>query len=309
MLGFRSVSAKGIRRLKEFAALHKLLKTLDAGRHLADPDRFRERAEALDQLDAFHLDAETSTDNATSGELALHRRARELRTELEEANSRFYESIRNAIRRGAGRDALMRCAEAAGGSVERTASSDNGDSYDYLDALVSGVLQFADPDAPKIHLSPEMVAYQPTPARHVFEFIRRAKLSAEDVFIDLGSGLGHVPLQVATCTKTRAIGIELEPAYVESARRSAEGLQLNNATFLASDAREADLSSGTVFYLYTPFRGTILSAMLDRLRAEATTRAIRVCTFGPCTPVVAAESWLTLDETESSRISVFRSLK
>jgi hypothetical protein len=294
--------------LNEFAVLDNLLKTLDAGRHFADYDSFRERAEALDRLDAFDLDAEAPTDNAASDQLALYQRARELRAELEDVNSRFCDSIRDAIRRGAGRDALLRCAdESTDGTTQRTNSSEDGDSYDYLDELVSGVFQFAAPDAPKIHLSSEMVAYQPTPARHVFEMIRRAKLTAEDVFIDLGSGLGHVPLLVAICTKTRVIGIELEPAYVESGRHSAEELRLSNAKFLSSDVRDADLSSGTVFYLYTPFRGSILREVLDRLRAEADTREIRVCTFGPCTPIVAEEIWLSLGARESGRVSVFRS--
>src|SRR6201999_1757176 len=132
-----------------------------------------------------------------------------------------------------------------------------------------------------------MVAYQPTPARHIFDLIRRTKLDAEDVFIDLGSGLGHVPLLIATCTKARAIGIELEPPYVECARRCARELNLTNANFLSEDVRETDLSSGTVFYLYTPFRGAILRTVLDQLHAQAKKLAIRVCTFGPCTPIVA----------------------
>jgi hypothetical protein len=189
-----------------------------------------------------------------------------------------------------------------------TNASEDGDSYDHLDELIAGVFQFAVPHAPKIELSSEMVAYQPTPARHVFGMIRRAKLTAEDVFIDLGSGLGHIPLLVATCTEARAVGIELEPSYVECAMRCARNLNLANAPFLAMDVRDADLSGGTVFYLYTPFRGAILRTVLDRLRAEANTRAIRVCTFGPCTPTIAAESWLALDPTESDYVSVFRSL-
>jgi hypothetical protein len=294
--------------LNESAALRNLLNTLDAACHLADSDRFGERAEALERLDAFDLDAEASSDNVTSDQFALYRRARDLRAELEDANSRFCARIRDAIRRGAGRDALLRCAaEAASGRTERTNSTDDGDSYDYLDELVSGVFQFTVPGAPKIHLSSEMVAYQPTPARHVFEMIDRMKVTAKDVFVDLGSGLGHVPLLVAICTETRAIGIELEPAYVESARHSAEELRLGNAIFLTGDARDVDFSSGTIFYLYTPFRGSILRVVLDRLRAEANTRAIRVCTFGPCMPAVAAESWLALDPIESGRVSVFRS--
>jgi hypothetical protein len=137
--------------------------------------------------------------------------------------------------------------------------------------------------------------------------IRRTQLTAQDVFVDLGSGLGHVPLLVAICTDARAIGIELEPAYVECARRSAEALRLTNATFLTQDARVADLSSGTVFYLYTPFCGAILRVVLDQLRLIATTRDIRVCTFGPCTAIVAAEPWLTQDPVEASYISFFRS--
>jgi phosphoribosylcarboxyaminoimidazole (NCAIR) mutase len=309
MLELSSAVAKGIRRLSEFAALRNLLKTLDTDRYLANSDRFRERAEALDLLDAFDLDSKASLGEPEPGHVALYRRAQDLQTELEAANIRLYESIRNSIRSGDGRNALLRCVgEAPGETMGQSDAPPKGDSYDCLDELISGVFGFVAPEAPEIDLSSEMVAYQPTPARHVFEFIRRAKLAAKDVFIDLGSGLGHLPLLIATCTSACAIGIELEPAYVDCARQSAKELQLPNATFLGSDAREADLSSGTVFYLYTPFRGAILRTVLDRLRAEANTRAIRVCTFGPCTPTIAAESWLALDPTESGYVSVFRSL-
>jgi hypothetical protein len=308
MLELSSRVAKGIRRLSGFAALQKLLKTLDADRYLADSDRFRKRVVALERLDAFDLDAEASGGDVSPEHVALYRQARELRTELEAANARLYERVREAIRHGAGCNALLRyAAEPVDETADGTNTPKNGDSYDCLDELVSGVFRCAIPDEPKIDLSSEMVAYQPTPARHVFELIRRAKLTAEDVFIDLGSGLGHVPLLIATCTNARAVGIDLEPAYVESARHSAEELRLNNAKFLAMDARDADLSSGTVFYLYTPFRGAILRTVLDRLRHAAANRAIRVCTFGPCTPVVAAESWLALDPAESGGVSVFRS--
>jgi len=156
-------------------------------------------------------------------------------------------------------------------------------------------------------LSAEMVAYQPTPARHIFDLIRHIQLTAQDVFVDLGSGLGHLALLIAICTDARCIGVELEPSYVACSVKIARELNLTKATFLALDAREADLSGGTVFYLYTPFRGAILRAVLDRLRLESVTREIRVCTFGPCTPIVAAESWLSFDPAESSHMPMFRS--
>jgi len=79
-------------------------------------------------------------------------------------------------------------------------------------------------------------------------------------------------------------------------------------TFLQQDARVADLSDGTVFYLYTPFTGTILRSVLDALRQEAANREILVCTFGPCTPIVAKEPWLAaVDPIEVNRIAIFRS--
>jgi hypothetical protein len=79
-------------------------------------------------------------------------------------------------------------------------------------------------------------------------------------------------------------------------------------TFAQQDARTADLAAGTVFYLYTPFLGTILRAVLDALRREAASRPIRICTFGPCTPIIAREPWLleTTGTLAEDRIAVFR---
>ena len=301
--------AKGTRSLGASTGLQRLVDEIEADPSLTAPDRFRERIDALDRLDTYSLDTQILLAGSASSLAALHACAVALRTKLEGANSEFYQGVRDAIRRGAGRDVLLRWDSLP----KREAPSHDGttpadaDSYDYLDELVSGVFRFAVTDEPKANLSAEMVAYQPTPARHVFDLIRRMQLTEQDVFFDLGSGLGHVPLLVAICTGARCVGVELEPSYVKCARNSAQELSLANATFLTQDAREADLSSGKVFYLYTPFRGAILRAVLDRLRLEALTREIRVCTFGPCTPIVAAESWLMLDSEELRHISVFRS--
>lgn len=72
--------------------------------------------------------------------------------------------------------------------------------------------------------------------------------------------------------------------------------------------READLSAGTVFFLYTPFTGAILRTVLDRLRHEARRRPIRICSYGPCTPLIAQELWLeTNSELTTDHIVLFRS--
>src|SRR6202000_421002 len=94
--------AKGTRRLSGFAALQNLVKAIEADRYLTDSDRFRERAAALDLLDAFELESEASRGDVSSGHLASYRRAMEIQAELEAANSRLYERIRDSIRGGAG---------------------------------------------------------------------------------------------------------------------------------------------------------------------------------------------------------------
>ena len=273
---------------------------------LLDPSQLRQRVEALDLLDAHFPDARQSISAAASNTAELYRRARAIYARLEAVNCELYEGIRVEIQRGGRPEALLRWG-ASSAEMEGVAGPAKGMGYDYLDELISGVFQFEEPDDEPVRRA-EMVLYQPTPARHIFTLIDVTALTAADVLVDLGSGLGHVPLLAATLTSARSIGIELEASYVERARQCAQRLNLNRVTFIEQDARAADLSTGTVFYLYTPFTGSILSSVLGRLRREAAARPIRVCTYGPCTSAVAEESWLEATATPvPHRITLFRS--
>ena len=288
-------------------ALQNLISELQQDPSLDEPHRLRGRIEALDHLDAHLSDGQVSTVVPESIEAALYHQARAIYAKLESANFKLYQAIRHDIQRGAGPDSLLRWVPKSG----RTATAvnlANGESYDYLDDLISGVLQFRRPSAEAVQLAAEMVFYQPTPARHIFDLIDRIALTERDLLIDLGSGLGHVPLLASICTGARCVGIELEASYVDCARESTQALNLNKVTFIQRDVRESDLSGGTVFYLYTPFIGTILQAVLNSLRLEALRREIRICTFGPCTRIVAEEQWLKVVESlEMDRIAIFRS--
>jgi len=271
-------------------ALHALVEALERDETLVRPGRLRERIEALDRLDASMPD---------DGEWM--RRVQAIQQELEAANRGEYESMRQAIQRGEGREAMLRWWHA--GDIGAPVA---GDGYNWLDELVAGVLPFDAPGEAGA-LAPEMVFYQPTPARHVFDLLDRLALTAKDVLVDLGSGLGHIPLLAAICSDACGMGVEIEGAYVESSRRCARKLGLANAHFTHGDARGADLGLGSVFYLYTPFTGTILRSVLDALRREASRRTFRVCCFGPCSAVLAAESWLAADDTpEPGRVAIFR---
>lgn len=280
-------------------ALEKLLGELEQDRGLLAPDQLRRRAEALDRLETGLIHA---PDPADTHAAALYHRAEAFADELEAVDRALYQSLREDIKQGCGAEAL------SGWSRELAAEGVRGEGYDYLDTLASGILQLDEPDLHGNALGAEMVLYQPTPARHIFDFIHRAELGERDVLIDMGAGLGHVSLLSAICTSAHCVGIELEQAYVESASKAAQGLNLRNVRFLHQDARSVDLSSGTVFYLFTPFTGSILRHVLGMLEREAATRAIRVCTLGPCTKVVCAQPWLQADgATRVDRVAIFRS--
>jgi Methyltransferase domain len=287
-----------------------LVEQLDNDTSLLEPDRLRERLEGLDLLDAYFPDTHHPVSDAEPNAAGLHRRARAVYARLEAVNFELYQSIRNEIQRGDRPDTLLWWARSSA-EIEDVAGPVNGigyDYYDYLDELISGVFQFEEPSAGPVQREAERVAYQPTPTRHIFSLIGLTALTEADVLIDVGSGLGHVPLLVSICTGARSIGIELEAAYVERARQCAQRLNLDGVTFIRQDARAADFTVGTVFYLYTPFTGSILSDVLNHLRCEAAQRQIRICTYGPCASAVAEEPWLEAAAApDTHRITLFRS--
>jgi hypothetical protein len=271
--------------------LAMLLDELESRSSLTQPECVRERLDALDAIDRCLALSDAADDPLLS-------RAEAVVGQLEAINTALYRSIRDDIRGGRGAASLLQ--------LLASAEPPEGDGYDALDELVGGVLDFEAPRLQAATLSAGMVAYQPTPARHVFAMLARTRLGKDDVLVDLGSGLGHVPLLAAICTGARAVGVELESAYVACARQVVADLALAGVEFREQDARAVDFGTGSVFYLYTPFRGALMREVLDRLRAEAARRELRICTFGPCTPIVAREPWLsTSDEPRMDRIVVF----
>jgi hypothetical protein len=287
--------------------LQASLTLLEADSSLFLRDQLRKRLIALDDLDAGFggFDCEDSTRCRYS---RLHQRAKALRIRLEAANAELYRALRSVIGRGGQPRALLQWLEDSA-IVHEPRSPSPGLGFDYRDELMSGVLQLPEPSEPNLQPSPEMVPYQPTPVRHILHLIAAALIAEDDVFVDLGSGLGHVPLMVSMITGAQSVGIEMQAAYVVSARECAQSLQLSRVQFIAQDARDADLSRGSVFYLYSPFKGSILADVLGALRRESMHRSIKICSLGPCTHRVSDETWLKTSElSDTGSITVFDSL-
>jgi hypothetical protein len=249
---------------------------------LLQPAHFARRMEVLDDVDALL----PYIGLANSGSSTLLTRARAFSARLDSANAELYNSIRTQIQKGICPVEFLPFLRAP------LSIAPCGLAYDYLDDLVSGIFQFDPPAEEPRALGPESVFYQPTPARHIFHLISAAAIIPTDTVVDLGSGLGHVPLLVSICSGASSIGVELDPAWVAIGKNGARSLNLRNVTFLAQDARDADLPTGTVFYLYTPFTGGTLATVIESLRKQASLRLIRICTFGPCTLAFSEQSWL-----------------
>lgn len=282
--------------------LDRLLAQWETDPSLFEPQYLRTRFEILDQLDACFGPPELPSlrDNATAPILA---RAASLRTRIESANSAACASIRAQIQQGTGPAELLECLRYA---AEQSPAPGLG--YDYLDELVTGILQLRSPDATDYVLEPEMVFYQPTPVRHILHLVAMAAPSPSEILVDIGSGLGHVPLLISILTGIRTVGVEVDASLVVSARQCAGALGLRRVEFIQADARTTDLSRATIVYLYTPFTGELLRSVIERLRYEASARPIRIATLGPCTTAFACESWLSAQlPPDPDRITVFQS--
>jgi len=288
---------------------HTVLCGLEADPSLFRPCNLRQRLIALDQLDtAFGAFAPQQSTTLTDSR--IYQRANALRARLEAVNADLYQSLRSAILQGSQPPTLSHWLQYPAPSNHSQIPTPGMD-FDWRDELLSGVLQLPEPNQPEEQYwqrASEMVPYQPTPVRHILHLLAATALTQEDVFVDLGSGLGHVPLMVSMMTKARSLGVEVQPAYVASAQQCAQSLHLSRVEFLSRDAREADMSGGTVFYLYSPFKGSILTAVLNALRREAAHRPIKICSLGPCTRTLANQTWLkarTLPDTR--HITLFNS--
>lgn len=272
---------------------------------LLESHQFARRVEIQDDLDRLFLDrlfiAPALHPDSTNhlGSPDLRQRARALHLKFESVNSDLFALIRRQIQANV-------CPSQFTSILHNLATPQRGPAYDYLDDLLAGVFQFDPPAEEPRALSADSVFYQPTPARHIFHLITAAALSDTDTLIDLGSGLGHVPILASICTGAASIGVELDPALVATAAKCTATLNLRKVSFLPQDARQADLSSGTVFYLYTPFTGATLEAVLDSLRIQSSLRLIRICAFGPCTHTFAQQTWLRASGVpDPEQISIF----
>ena len=103
------------------------------------------------------------------------------------------------------------------------------------------------------------VVWVPTPQELVEKMLDMAKVTPQDIVIDLGSGDGRNVIAAAK-RGARAYGFEFNPDMVAlSRRRAQEAGVADRATFIEGDMFEADISKATVLALF------LLPSNLDKL--------------------------------------------
>lgn len=293
-----------------FADLQARIAIIEHDLSLAGDAAFVAREAARAEIEQQIVRLEQLMAGAPKGEKqrlrALKRQALAVQRRLEYDNEQLFVSLRAQVQAGDYDKAALRL------TLERCVDPnlpeewDDPPRYDALDTLVDGILQIGTLPRAQRQPEPDMVGYQPTPARIVLDLVRRLALGPADVLYDLGCGLGRVVLLAALASDARVTGVEFEPTYVAFAQRRAADLNLARASFINADAREVNYADGTVFFLYTPFKGKILQRVLALLRYEAGRRRIRVCGYGPGTLDLLEQDWLAaVDEPDIHRAEIF----
>jgi len=93
--------------------------------------------------------------------------------------------------------------------------------------------------------------YLRSPIHVIDKALEIADLSRNDVFADLGCGDGAVLLRAAERFGVFSVGFEIDPAFVQIARRRAKSTGLQDLIdIIHSDLFSADLSRLNVIYIY-----------------------------------------------------------
>ncbi len=122
------------------------------------------------------------------------------------------------------------------------------------------------------------VPYLPCDVETLLRMIEAAAVTTDDVFVDVGAGVGRAAALVHLLTGADTIAVEVQAGLVAEARALVSTLELDRLTVVAGDvaAQRAQIARGTVFFLYCPFSGDRLDRLLDDLAAIA--RPLRICT-------------------------------
>jgi hypothetical protein len=142
------------------------------------------------------------------------------------------------------------------------------------------------------------VHYAPTPYRELFRLFRLVDLGPDDVFTDLGSGMGRAVFAAGWMGARRSIGIELVEVLSAKADENLARMILKSCDvqFRCANALDVNLSDATVLFMFHPFGETTMAQVLARLheaREKGDAPPLRIIYRNPvCNHVLEQAGWL-----------------
>ncbi|MGC4086380.1 MAG: hypothetical protein QM756_00505 [Polyangiaceae bacterium] len=151
--------------------------------------------------------------------------------------------------------------------------------------------------------------YLPSSVEVLLRTVERANISARDVFVDVGSGLGRATTLVHLLTGAASVGLEIQAGLVEESRRLAGRLQLERVSTLHGDASKliGRMTLASVFFFYCPFGGQRLAQAMQAIEPLAHARPLRLCFIDMPAPKLP---WLSEDvrsRDDIANVSICRS--
>ncbi|MAD81079.1 MAG: hypothetical protein CMJ50_09595 [Planctomycetaceae bacterium] len=179
-------------------------------------------------------------------------------------------------------------------------------------------------DAMTLKSGTECFGYQPIPYAAIEAALKSVQPSTNDVFVDLGCGMGRAVVLAGVGSFRRVIGVEISPELCIVARQNVahvrRRLRTSAVDIVQADACDYSLpDDATVLLLFNPFDEPVVRRVLDNVR-KSLERTPRTLTIIYATPrsrhdVLADVPWLRLHESlritdeEWLRLGIYRSTK
>lgn len=155
--------------------------------------------------------------------------------------------------------------------------------------------------------------YEGTSYSVIKKILKTVKPTENDTVIDIGSGYGRFCLYGALTTNASYIGIETIPDRAKRAQNSKNELNIPNVSFINTDAKDYNLSDGTIFFMFNSFwpEGLNNQAVVEKQLTElARQKPITVVTLSmsrfPLMPQTSLEKVAHFD-THLSGLDIFKS--
>ena len=139
--------------------------------------------------------------------------------------------------------------------------------------------------------------YEATSYRDLFRMLRRVGLGRDDVYVDLGCGMGRTVFVANWLGARHAVGVEVNASLIGACRANAlrSHRDCRGVEFVQGYAQDFSQDETTVLFLFHPFGRGTLQTVIEGLGASlrAVPRRLRLVYFNAaCDDVLAASGFL-----------------